>query len=155
AFQLHKLVGHVIAILTPVAVVAALYATANPIAEGESEGAADGRRKRLFTASFTLAPLSGFVIYSCRHEVKVHWTGPIWLATRRAMGVWLTAPAASFKSAVMSWVPAGLRFTVVVLAAAYAIGLYCLTAGMSQSSMLRKVGLPLAWREMARSVELL
>ena len=84
-FSLHALIGSMIALLSPIGLVAAYLAVAPQ--GGRLNGWRRGvtNRKWLFTAVFTLFPLSIFAAFSLFHDVKLNWTGPLWLAALPAI----------------------------------------------------------------------
>lgn len=91
-FTLPELLGSVFVLLTPTGALAALAALRSK-AEGDAEGTdlQFGRRRRSFLLIFTLLPLSIFAAFSLFHNVKLNWTGPLWLAVLPPMA-WQMAP---------------------------------------------------------------
>lgn len=84
-FSLHLLLLSIVAILTPVGVISAAQVL---LPEGTSSLRrlfTTGDRRWLFAAIFTATPLSVFIAFSLFHDVKLNWTGPIWLAVLPAM----------------------------------------------------------------------
>ena len=88
-FSLPILLGSILLLLTPVGLVAAsrtLFARSGP----DGSWLADRRnwladRRNAFMAIYTLVPLSVFIFFSLFHEVKLNWTGPVWLAILPAL----------------------------------------------------------------------
>lgn len=82
-FSLHILIGSIFLLLTPTGcfgIVEVLLPRSMMRAPGANQSAAESRRY-LWALIFTLLPLSVFVIYSVRNQIKLNWTAPIWLAT--------------------------------------------------------------------------
>ena len=94
-FSLPILMGSILLLLTPVGLVAAsrtLFARSGP----DGSWLADRRnwladRRNAFMAIYTLVPLSVFIFFSLFHEVKLNWTGPVWLAILPALAARLVA----------------------------------------------------------------
>ena len=94
-FSLPILMGSILVLLTPVGLVAAsrtLFARSGP----DGSWLADRRnwladRRNAFMAIYTLVPLSVFIFFSLFHEVKLNWTGPVWLAILPALAARLVA----------------------------------------------------------------
>ena len=152
-FSLHYLLLSLLLVLTPVGLLAVgkLFLTrSSATTPGFEEG--DPRRKQyLWMLSFTAVPLLIFVIHSLHNDMKLHWTGPAFLAAvpllaagmvPRAgeMGGWLTGLVQR------TWMP-----TIVVLLVAYGSSLYYLSLGLPGSplSSTRAFG---AWRMLAERV---
>lgn len=86
-FSLHTLMGSVLVLLTPVGFVAVVRTLFARGSKPDVSWRAD--RRTAFIAIYTLVPLSAFVAFSLFHEVKLNWTGPIWLAILPALaGDW-------------------------------------------------------------------
>jgi len=151
-FSLHLLIGSILILLTPVGILTA--ARVFPSDKSSVKGWLADRRTA-FTAVYTLMPLTIFVAYSLFHEVKVNWTGPVWLALLPAIASTLTAkdPAAH---------PAPLRLrrswfaTVAVLLLTYGAVLHFLVLGLpgiGQGAALTLKSLPIGWQSFGAQVE--
>jgi dolichol-phosphate mannosyltransferase len=82
-FSLHVLIGSCFLLLTPTAlfgIVKVLLPQTIARTTTFHQNSTESRRY-LWVAIFTLVPLSVFVFYSLRHQTKLNWTAPIWLAT--------------------------------------------------------------------------
>jgi dolichol-phosphate mannosyltransferase len=82
-FDLPKLIGNGMVLLTPTGVIAAFAATFSKTGKNWVPGAfrktAD-MRGHLFATVFTLVPFFFFLAFSLGRETKLNWTGPVWLA---------------------------------------------------------------------------
>ena len=76
-FGLHELILHLMVLLTPVGLLAAIMAFRRGSKNYEHP---DARRRRLFIIIFTGVPLAVFVVLSIFDSLRFHWTGPLWLA---------------------------------------------------------------------------
>ena len=84
-FALPALLGSILLLLTPVGVVLA----GQSLRVRRDDPALEARR-RLFAQVFTMVPLLVFVVFSMIHQVKLNWTGPLWLAVVPQMAARLT-----------------------------------------------------------------
>ena len=150
-FSLHFLLGTILVLLTPVGILAA--ARIFPADMKSIKGWLADRRTA-FAAAYTLVPLSVFVTFSLFHEVKVNWTGPVWLALLPAIAWTLTAtePAAHLASLRLRrpWL-----VTVAVLLFTYGAALHFLVLGLPGigHSGIPLKSLPIGWKEFSAQVE--
>src|SRR5262249_11138356 len=90
-FSLPSLVGSILLFLTPIGLAAAVVA----LVQHRKALLVASRRQRdrrpLFAAVFTLVPLAVFVAFSLSHQVKLNWTGPLWLAVVPALAAAVVA----------------------------------------------------------------
>ena len=159
-FSLPILIGSILVLLTPVGLVAAsrtLFARSGP----DGSWLADRRnwladRRNAFMAIYTLVPLSVFIFFSLFHEVKLNWTGPVWLAILPALAARLVArdqtPTGSSARVVSrrSWL-----VTVAVTLLIYGGSLHYLVLGLPgiSPSMSMSLGMiPIGWKEFGAEV---
>ena len=144
-FSMHELLGSILVVLTPVALLLAIRV----LAERRSFGAnsSNAYRIRLFYQVFTLVPLAVFVIFSITHRVKLNWTGPLWLAVIPAVAAQLTAaPAGLTRRAWMT--------TVALACVIYPAFLIYLSFGLPGFGYSAKMELlPVGWSEMGLGLE--
>ena len=83
-FTTHRLVGAVLLLITPAGVIALCHflLRGRPVLERFFAGSGNGRagREHRFILCMVLVPLSVFLAFSLFKEVKLNWTGPLWLA---------------------------------------------------------------------------
>jgi len=90
-FSLHILLGSILLVLTPVGLAVAIQILwRGDRLQGAGRWLADQRTS--FIVVYTLVPLSIFIAFSLFHEVKLNWTGPLWLAVVPAIA-WVLAAA--------------------------------------------------------------
>ena len=112
-------------------------------------------RATAFIAIYTLVPLSAFVAFSVFHEVKLNWTGPIWLAVLPALAQRIvTAQPTGSWTAVGH--PGPWLATVVLALLIYGAALHYLVLGLpgighNVNASLKT--LPIGWKEFGRQVE--
>jgi dolichol-phosphate mannosyltransferase len=98
-----------------------------------------------------LVPLAVFVAFSLRHDVKLDWTGPLWLAAVPAMAAWIAGgkPAGAVAAWVRAaWLPTGVTILLLLGTALHylALGL----PGVGYSAHMELV--PVGWRQLGRSI---
>lgn len=154
-FSLPMLGAYAAALLTP----AGLLATAGALWTQHrhwSAGGDDGRRRvARFILVFTLVPLSVFVAFSLMRDVKLNWTGPLWLAALPAVSAALLSAAeraTDLQRAVSRlWVPT-LSITLVL----YGFALNYLASGVPMIGYVVRVpAAPVAWSEFGREAAIL
>ena len=105
-FQLHVMLQNILLVATPLPllVLPLLWVrrwAAEPAAEPDHAEA----RNRLFVACVTGVPLAVFAWSALKHEPRLNWTGPIWLATLPMLG-WAIVHA---RTLARPWLGAALR----------------------------------------------
>ena len=98
----------------------------------------------LFASVFTLVPLSVFIFFSLFHEVKLNWTGPLWLALLPKVAEQIATMRSGFLR--RAWTP-----TFIVLLLGYGAGLHYVTLGLPGVGYPSNfAALPFAWKEFGR-----
>jgi dolichol-phosphate mannosyltransferase len=156
-FALFKLLGSVLALVTPTGAVAVAWELlrSGALASGaQADGAqatfeAQQRRGRRFIQVTVLTPLAVFALFSLRHEVKLDWTGAPWVASLPVLAAGIVQPLHRMgRSIARAWAP-----TVIVVLLLYGAGLYYLTIGIPGVGYGRHAELvPVGWRELGRDV---
>jgi len=153
-FSLHILLGATLLILTPVGLLGVMWLLL-PRKSGMAAGSYQSeirKRQYLWTVTFTLVPLSVFVIYSLLNQPKLNWTAPVWLAvipllswdmantSDQAKGWWA-------KCSRRLWMP-----TIIVLLFTYSLSFEYVTRGMPGAGLMTPGRLFGEWRELADKV---
>ncbi len=88
-FSLHELVGSILLLLTPIGCWALLcqFAPARMASLKQWWGDPESGSTSRFIIIMTALPLSVFIVFSLFKEVKLSWTGPIWLAALPLLSV--------------------------------------------------------------------
>lgn len=164
AFSLPALIVGVAALLAPTGLVAVLvspWLRGRPPAALTSQGAGDGAREAdrgvaRFTAIFTLVPLSVFVFFSLSHNVKLNWTGPLWLATLPALSaaiLWAGGQAPGFVAGVRRRVREAWAPTLAICLAVYGLGFNYLAIGVPGLGYpLGLPAMPAGWGAFGREI---
>ncbi|AYG63481.1 glycosyltransferase family 39 protein [Rhizobium jaguaris] len=155
-FSLPDLISSAAILLTPLGLVAAMSAlvTRNRVTY-ERKTDTEARRRSLFIKIYTLVPLSVFVAFSLFHEVKLNWTGPLWLALLPAISATIVAAGGSlsrFDGLLRRlWVP-----TVMTMLVIYGLGLHYLVLGFPLVGHFGNIRtLPVAWQEFGHQAGLI
>src|SRR5215813_6229175 len=100
-FSLHVLFGTILLLLTPTALLGIVRVLLPQRLEGKSTAQTDNKQRRyLLAVTYTLAPLSVFVIYSLFYQPKLNWTAPVWLAAIPILAWDMTQPWAQVKGSL-------------------------------------------------------
>ncbi|HEY3657010.1 MAG TPA: glycosyltransferase family 39 protein [Steroidobacteraceae bacterium] len=153
-FSLHKLIGGALVLLTPTG----LLAVAGAIVAGRPRfrvrnGIAPLLRPWRFMQIAVSLPLSVFVFFSLRHEVKLDWTGAPWVAALPLMAFGLAATPGEGPRA-RRWLRAAWPPTLIVMALIYGVGFYYLVPGIPGLGYAQHTELiPVEWRDFGRQID--
>jgi dolichol-phosphate mannosyltransferase len=144
-FATPKLMLQIAIMLTPVGLVAAMFALYSVILNYHQTS-----RKSLFIGIFTGIPLIVFLIASIFGSLRFHWTGPLWLALIPTMA-WMIGQENTLKN-ISRWLSTAWQPMIIVSLLTYAFILHYVTLGIP--------GLPYQflnehyfWRETTAEVE--
>ena len=142
-FSLHRLILSVLVLLTPagaVGVWGALWGKAEP-------------RRRLFMQLSVLVPLTVFFAFSLRHEVKLDWTGTLWIAAVPALAFAVVSGWQSAVGGVQGWVRSAWPPTLVILTLILGGALYYFVLGLPGLGYGPQMELvPIGWRALGEQV---
>lgn len=151
---LHLLIASVLVLLTPVGAIAAFAALVLRRALArDSQGQHAAARQRLFAIVLALVPLVVFLLFSLRHEPKLNWTGPLWLAVLPAIARQLPGDERRRGWGLgalgrRAWASA-LVATLLLFGALF----HYLALGLPGVPHSAGGALPIAWEELGREVE--
>jgi dolichol-phosphate mannosyltransferase len=130
-FQLHVMLMNILLVATPLPLLALpLLWTRRWAAVPALEPAHAEPRNRLFVACITGLPLAVFAWSALKHEPRLNWTGPIWLATLPMLG-WAIVQGPAMARARLGQALRGLAGPVIgLLLVAYAAASYHLVLGI-------------------------
>lgn len=159
-FGLPLLAGSLLLLLTPTGLENALFSfwprtwgktyIKESIDENSQTAFADHRQ--LFSVIFTFVPLSVFIAFSLRHDPKLNWAGPLWLAAVPLLARDMIPNGASRYVGLRSlarrlWAP-----TILTTMLIYGVTFHYITLGfpgIPYPNRFRYVG----WKELGRQVE--
>ena len=153
-FSLHILLGATLLILTPVGLLGVMWLLL-PRKSGMAAGSYQSeirKRQYLWTVTFTLVPLSVFVIYSLLNQPKLNWTAPVWLAAIPLLASDMANTSDQVKGwwAMCSrrlWMP-----TIIILLFTYGLSFEYVTRGMPGAGLMTPGRLFGEWRQLADKV---
>jgi dolichol-phosphate mannosyltransferase len=152
-FSLPILIGSIIVLLTPVGLAAAVRTLFSRGNRFDVSWPAD--RKTAFMAVYTLVPLTVFAVFSLFHEVKLNWTGPLWLATLPGIAQNLAA-----EGGTDLWMGVRPRrvwlATFALMLLIYGATLHYMVLGFPGAGLSKGLSLsalPIGWKEFGTEVE--
>jgi dolichol-phosphate mannosyltransferase len=154
SFGLPLLIGSLFVLATPFGAVAAAKVLSKRQDAGHTPGYSDdpARRRMRFAVAYALAPLAVFFFFSLRHDPKLNWTGPLWLAVMPFIaGDLLPGPG----EVVTSATEAGRRLwrpTIVACMLGYGAFLHYVSLGLPGVPYTQKIQLA-GWDDLAEQVE--
>ncbi len=150
-FALHKLIASALVLITPTGVVAVAAALLRG-SGGGGAGDPQSTRRRLFMNLAILVPLSVFVAFSLRHEVKLDWTGALWSAALPVLGCSMIAAGFNVRG-LGAWIRSAWAPTIVAMLLIYGAGLHYLVLGLPGIGYGKHIELvPVGWRDITRHV---
>jgi dolichol-phosphate mannosyltransferase len=149
-FALHKLIVSVLVLITPTGLASLPIILSRP-APSPQEGE-EPRRALRFTQVFVLVPLAVFVAFSLRHDVKLDWTGALWLAAVPALASFIAEARGEGGGARAriraAWIPTGMAVLPLLAAALHHLVLALPGVGLSEHLEL----VPVGWRQLGREI---
>jgi dolichol-phosphate mannosyltransferase len=154
-FSLHKLIGAAMVLITPTGLIAVGVAFARGLPEGMPVTGEEALRRRWkFLKVCLIAPLSVFLLFSLRHEVKLDWTGAPWVAALPLLALGISESYLRGGPPGARWLRAAWPPTLMTMLLIYACGLYYLVLGVPGVGYSKHTELvPVAWRDFGRQIE--
>jgi dolichol-phosphate mannosyltransferase len=153
-FSLHVLFGTILLLLTPTGVLAIVRVLLPQRLEGASAIQTDNKKRQyLWAVTYTLVPLSVFVIYSLFYQPKLNWTAPIWLAAIPLLAWDMVPPWGQVKGSLAQfsrrlWMP-----TIIALLFIHGGSFYYISLGLPGAGPMTADRLFGEWQALANSVE--
>jgi dolichol-phosphate mannosyltransferase len=150
-FSLHKLILSALVLLTPVGALSLGVALwGKPVATDGNELPEEALRRRRFMQLSVLVPLAVFFVFSLRHEVKLDWTGTLWIAAVPALA-W--AARDTNAKGLRAWTRSAWPSTLVILVLIYGAALHFLVLGLPGAGYGPHMELvPVGWRDLGKQV---
>ena len=154
-FSLHLLIGWVLLLLTPMGLLGIVQVLLPKrfAAEAAHDQLSTRRRQHLWAVTFTLVPLSVFVIYSLLDKPKLNWTAPIWLAAIPLLA-WHMVPRTDEITGSFArigrrlWMP-----TIIALIFIHGGSFYYISLGLPGAGPMSPERLFGEWRQLSDRVE--
>ncbi len=153
-FYLHVLIGSLFLLLTPTALfgmVKVLWPRSVTWVTDSNQRSTE-RRRYLWVLIFTLTPFAVFVFFSLRHQIKLNWTAPVWLAVIPLVA-WDMVPhpreiAGSMTKLIRrTWMP-----TIIGLLIIHGAAFYYIALGLPGAGPISTKRLFGPWRQLGEKV---
>jgi dolichol-phosphate mannosyltransferase len=144
-FSLHRLLISALVLLTPTGFLTLCVSRLSRRPES---------RRWLFLQLAVLVPLSVFVVFSVRHDVKIDWTGALWLGAVPALAACIVEFGKPGAQGLRAWLHSAWGPTAVIMILLLGTGLHYLALGLpgvGYSNHLELV--PVGWRDLGRQVQ--
>lgn len=153
-FSLHRLIASALVLLTPTGLLTLSVASFGPAClDVPSPEGTDNRRRWRFIQASVLVPFAVFLIFSLRHEVKLDWTGALWVGAMPALACCIVSFGEQAMRGLRAWSHRAWAPTIIVLLLTYGAGLHYLVLGLPGLGYSKHVELvPVAWRDLARRI---
>jgi len=144
-FSLHRLLLSALVLLTPTGFLSLFTARLSRRPRS---------RQWLFLQLAVAVPLSVFVVFSIRHDVKIDWTGALWLGAVPALATSIVEFGKPGVTGFRAWLHRAWSPTAVLMILLLGTGLHYLALGLpgvGYSTHLELV--PVGWRDLGRQVQ--
>lgn len=152
-FELPYLVVNMLGLLTPIGLLATVYAVWKEARMLRCKGSAIKVRRARFTLVFTGVPLFVFAVASFLGDTKLNWTGPVWLCGIPAVAGLLSQLPKDKRFVIPLQRLAGL--TIAFALCLYAVVLSFIALGPVFPNGVRLPKKPVAWTEFGQLVDML
>jgi dolichol-phosphate mannosyltransferase len=146
-FSLHRLLISALVLLTPTGFLTLCASRLSRRPES---------RRWLFLQLAVLVPLAVFVVFSIRHDVKIDWTGALWLGAVPALAVSIVEFGKPGVQGFRAWLHSAWGPTAVIMILLLGTGLHYLALGLPGVGYGNHLELvPVGWRDLGRQVQTL
>jgi dolichol-phosphate mannosyltransferase len=153
-FSLHLLIGMILLLLTPTGLLGIMRVLLPQKLAGASVSQTGIKRQQyLWSVTFTLVPLSVFVIYSLFYKPKLNWTAPIWLAVIPLLAWDMVPTWGQFKGSFAQFIRRSWMPTIIALLIIHGASFYYISLGLPGAGPMTPSRLFGEWRALANSVE--
>lgn len=154
-FSAHKLVLYALLQLTPTGIITVIAIATSKMAAGDDdrqEPRAIASCRYRFALVFWLLPLGVFFIFSLAHNVKINWTGPLWLATVPFMARYMSNRDTSRSVRDFAFLKRAWPATIAITLLFYGASLHYLTLGIPGVPYPQNFSL-LGWNDLGQKIE--
>jgi len=146
-FALHKLLASALLLLTP-----AGFVTLPGALRGDAT-TPDYQRRMRFLQLAVLTPLAVYFAFSLRHEVKLDWTGTVWLAAIPALAASVSSLGERVAGGVRAWARAAWGPTLQILLLILGGALHYFVLGLPGVGYSGHMEVsPVGWRDLGTQV---
>ncbi len=146
-FALHKLLASALVLLTP-----AGFLTLPGALRGDTTPPGYRRRMRFLQLS-VLTPLAVYFVFSLRHEVKLDWTGTVWLGAIPALAGGVSALGGHVARGTRAWARAAWGPTLQILLLVLGGALHYFVLGLPGVGYSGHMEVsPVGWRDLGAQV---
>lgn len=150
-FSLHRLLISGLVLLTPTGFLTLLASRFSR--RSQADESADLRRRWLFVRLAVLVPLAVFVVFSVRHDVKIDWTGALWVGAVPALATSIVEFGMPGVRGFRAWIHSAWGPTAVSMILLLGAGLHYLALGLPSVGYSNHLELvPVGWRDLGRQV---
>ena len=150
-FSLHRLLISGLVLLTPTGFLTLLASSFSR--RSQADESADLRRRWLFVRLAVLVPLAVFVVFSVRHDVKIDWTGALWVGAVPALATSIVEFGMPGVRGFRAWIHSAWGPTAVSMILLLGTGLHYLALGLPSVGYSNHLELvPVGWRDLGRQV---
>jgi len=149
-FSTPMLLLSILLLLTPTGFLGAVTSLLPKTADNGAENSASSKMYRggyLFCLTMALVPLSVFVVFSFTKEIKLNWTGPLWLS----LVPFIAGSMIQSRGGLQKWIAKLWPQTLVVTICGYGALLYYCAFGLPATPFASNVFL-YGWDDLARQV---
>ncbi len=152
-FDLPDLVGSILILLTPTGFATAIATVTSRRTVVFDQQTGSGSRTYRLLLALTIFPLAVFVAFSLFRNIKLSWTGPLWLGILPYMAVFMASNHRQTTGRVAAWASRAWPATIVVVTLLYGAALHYLVLGFPAVPYPRKALMGMGMEDLARKVD--
>ena len=152
-FDLPDLIGSILILLTPTGLATAIATVTSRGTVDVDQQTGGGSRTYRMLLTLTIFPLGVFVAFSLFRNIKLSWTGPLWLGVLPYMAVFLESNHRNTTGRVAAWAFRAWPATIVVVTLLYGAALHYLVLGFPAVPYPRKALMGMGMENLARKVD--
>ena len=152
-FDLPDLIGSILILLTPTGFATAIATVTSRRTVVFDQQTSSGSRTYRLLLTLTIFPLAVFVAFSLFRNIKLSWTGPLWLGILPYMAVFMVSNHRKPTGRVVVWATRAWPATIVVVTLLYGAALHYLVLGFPAVPYPRKALMGMGMEDLARKVD--
>jgi len=152
-FDLPDLIGSILILLTPTGFATAIATVTSRKTVVFDQQTGSGSRTYHLLLTLTIFPLAVFVAFSLFRNIKLSWTGPLWLGILPYMAVFVASNHRKPTGRVAAWASRAWPATIVIVTLLYGAALHYLVLGFPAVPYPRKALMGMGMEDLARKVD--